>query len=148
MAKAIDEHQELDHSVSHIQGEIVMHRRLVTLIILLTANLAWASDSQCPASANRASFTLSQLSAAAIALVRFKKDQPAADERNVLITISESDKEFKVAFSPRPNPSEVGHDGNMDYITMDNPRGNQYGNFVEYRISKKLRRIVGEIGAR
>jgi hypothetical protein len=87
--------------------------------------------------------SLAQLNAAAIALIQFKKDQPSADEHNVFVSVSESDREFKVAFLPRVNPSEIGHDGATDYITMDNPRGNQHGRFVEYRISKKLERIVG-----
>jgi hypothetical protein len=66
----------------------------------LAASLAWASDKQCPTSGDSTRFAVSQLSAAALALVRFKKDQPGADEHNVLISISESDKELKLAFSP------------------------------------------------
>lgn len=120
-----------------------MNRIVVALALLLISILARASDDQCPVPEQEACLSVAQLNAATIALTQFKKDQPNADARNVFVSVSESDREFKVAFLPRPNASEIGHSGATDYITMDNPRGNQYGRFVEYRISKKLKRIVG-----
>jgi hypothetical protein len=124
-------------------GELVMHRHLITAVCVLVSSLVWGSDRQCPTPVNDARLSVSQLSAAAIALARFKKEQPNAVEYNVYVLVSESDREYKIAFSPRANPSEVGHEGATDYITLDNPQGNQYGRFVEYRISKKLQKIIG-----
>ena len=122
--------------------------RMTLVIFLMLASVARASDSQCPAPTQGMCLSVAQLDAAAIALAQFTKEQPKADTRNVFVSVSESDREFKVSFLPRPNPSEVGHDGNTDYVTMDNPSGNQYGRFVEYRISKKTRKIVGTTYAR
>jgi hypothetical protein len=128
--------------------EVVMNRVVMLLLIVLASSAAKAADSRCPLSEQGACLSVAQLDAAAIALVQFRKDQPGADPRNVFVSVSESDREFKVAFLPKPNPSEIGHDGPTDYITMDNPKGNQYGRFVEYQISKKLKKIVATIYAR
>ena len=125
-----------------------MNRIVLIIVVVLTSVVARASDSQCPAPALEMCLSVARLDAATIALAQFIKEQPKADTRNVFVSVSESDREFKVTFLPRPNPSKVGHEGNTDYITMDNPRGNQYGRFVEYRISKKTRKIVGTTYAR
>ena len=119
-----------------------MNRIVVAVAFVLISILARASHSQCPIHKQETCLSVAQLNAATIALTQFKKDQPTADQRNVFVSVYESDREFKVAFVPRPNPSEVGHSGALDYITMDNPSGNQYGRFVEYRISKRLKKIV------
>lgn len=126
-----------------------MNKKIVVAAFFLLASIGVrASDSECPTPEQMACLSIAQLNAATIALTQFKKDQPAADERNVFVSVSESAEEFKVAFLPRPKPSEIGHSGATDYITMDNPHGNQYGRFVEYRISKKLKKIVGKSYAR
>ena len=125
-----------------------MKHVLVVMVLILISTSAQAADTPCPGPKGRACLTVAQLSAAVIALARFKQDQPRADEHNVFVSVSETDQEFKVAFLPKPNPSVVGHDGATDYITMDNPKGNQYGKFVEYRISKKLNQVVGTTYAR
>ena len=119
-----------------------MNRIVVAVAFVLISILARASDSQCPMHEHETCLSVAQLNAATIALTQFKKDQPTADQRNVFVSVYESNRAFDVAFLPRPNPSEVVHSGATDYITMDNPHGNQYGSFVEYRISKRLKKIV------
>ena len=125
-----------------------MSRVAPIIALMLICSTARSSDNLCPTSEPGLCLTVAQLNAATIALARFIKEQPKADARNVFVSVLESDKEFKVSFSPKQNPSELGHDGDTDYITMDNPRGNQYGSYVEYRISKKTRKIIGETYAR
>jgi hypothetical protein len=121
---------------------------LLALCLLIVAPLPITAYSQAATVENEAGMSVAQLEAATVALRQFKLDQPTADTRNVFVSVSESGREFKVAFLPKQNSSEVGHEGSTDYITMDNPKGNQFGRYVEYRISKKTKKIVGSAYAR
>jgi len=107
-----------------------------------------SAHSQSAVDGKEYNMSVAQLEAATIALRQYRIDQPKADIHHVFVTVTESSNDVAVAFQPKTNPSEVGQEGSTNYITMDNPRGNQYGQYVEYRVSKKTNKIVKTTYAR
>ena len=125
-----------------------MRHNFVLFTLVMASLVTSASQSQQAGQRSDNTLSVARLEAAVIALTQFRKEQPNADKDNMFVTVSETAAEFAVTFRPRANPMKTGTEGNSNYIEFDNPRGNQYGDYVEYRVSKKLHRVVRSGGAK
>jgi hypothetical protein len=119
-------------------------RAFATAVVALLVGTSFPCLGQEAAAGSSIDVRLSMnaVQATAVALRRFKKDQPRVDPKNFYVVVTERSDIFEVDFVPNQAPIREGQHGDTAFVEVPSGSGNAFGRNIRYEVSKQGLRIV------